>query len=147
MFNLWKQRALSDTVASQLVGHDHTRDILKALQQPSKESFGCFGIAPRLNEDVHHDAVLIHGTPEIMLHAVDPDEHLIKVPLVTGPRTTVAQADGEALAELLAPATNGLIRDGDAALGQQEFNIWQKETCVQHVGQSTQDRPARLQIS
>jgi hypothetical protein len=43
-----------------LFGHDHTRHILKVFQQPSKESFGGFGIPPRLNEDAEHDAVLIH---------------------------------------------------------------------------------------
>ena len=123
MFNLWKQLALGDAVASQLIGHNHARHILKAFQQPSKETFGCFGIPPRLNEDVEHDAVLIHGTPKIVLHALNPDEHLIKVPLVTGPRTTAAQTVGKGLAEFLAPAPDGLIRDDDAPLSQQEFNI------------------------
>src|ERR1700692_574317 len=103
MFNLWKQLELGDAVASQLIGHDHARHVLKVFQQPSKETFGCFGIPPRLNEDVEHDAVLIHGAPKIVLRALDPDEHLIiKVPLVTGPRTMAARAAGKGLAEFLA---------------------------------------------
>jgi hypothetical protein len=69
---------------------------LKVLQQPSKESFGCFGIPSWLNQYVEHDTVLVHSTPKTVLHALDPHEHLIKVPLVTGPRTTSAQAVGEA---------------------------------------------------
>ena len=84
MFDLGKQFALSHTVASQLIGHDHARNILKAFQQTSEETFGSFGIPPWLSEDVEHDAVLIHGAPKIVLHALDPDEHLIQVPLVTG---------------------------------------------------------------
>ena len=64
MFDLGEQFALSHTVASQLIGHDHAWHILRAFQQPSKEMFGYFGIPPRLNEDVEHDAVLIHGTPK-----------------------------------------------------------------------------------
>jgi hypothetical protein len=40
--------------------------------------------APVLNKDVEHNAVLIHGTPEIVLHTLDPDEHLVEIPLVTG---------------------------------------------------------------
>jgi len=127
MFNLGKQLPLSHTVASQLVSHDHARHILKAFQQAPKEAFGCLGIPPWLNEDVEHDAILIHGTPKIVLHALNPDEHLIKVPLVTGLWTTAAQAIGKALAELLAPAPNGLIGDNDATLRQQEFNISKAE--------------------
>src|SRR6202035_4122489 len=65
------------------------------------------------------------------LHALNPDEHLIKVPLVTGPWTTAAQAVGEALAEFLAPAPNGLIGDDDAPLRQQKLNIPQAE--AEHV--------------
>ena len=33
-----------------------------------------------LNEDVEHNAGLIHGAPKIVLHAPDPDEHLVQVP-------------------------------------------------------------------
>jgi hypothetical protein len=31
-----------------------------------------------LHEDVQRDPVLIHGTPEIVLHSSNPDEHLIQ---------------------------------------------------------------------
>jgi hypothetical protein len=55
------------TVASQLVRHHHPRHILRALQQPLEEPPSAFGIRPALNEDVEHDAVLIHVTPEILL--------------------------------------------------------------------------------
>ena len=33
-----------------------------------------------LHEDVQRDPVLIQGTPEIVLHSSNPDEHLIQVP-------------------------------------------------------------------
>ena len=91
MFNLGKQLALSRTVTSQLVSHDHARHILKAFQQAPKEAFGGTGAPPWLNEDVEHDAVLIHGAPKIVLHTLNPNEHLIKVPLVTSPWTTAAR--------------------------------------------------------
>ena len=131
MFNLRKQCALSHAVASQFVGHDHARHILKAFQQPAKEPFGRFGVPPRLNEDVEHDAVLIHGAPKIMLHALDPNEHLVQMPLVTGPWTTAAQAGGKGLTELLAPAPNCLIGHNNATLGQQKLNISKAE--AEHV--------------
>jgi hypothetical protein len=82
MLNLRKQLAPRHTVALKFIGHDHAWHVIHALQQPSEKPFGRLAISPWLNEDVEHDAVLIHGTPQIMLHALDPDEHLIHVPLV-----------------------------------------------------------------
>ena len=88
-------------------------------------------VPPWLNEDVKHDAILIHGTPKIMLHALNADEHLIEMPLVTASRTTAARASGKDLAKLFGPTTNGLIGDDDATLGQKELNIPQTE--AEHV--------------
>ena len=127
MFNLEKELALYHAVAAQLISDDYTRHILKALQQPSKKSFGGFGIPPWLNEYVEYNAVLIHRTPKVMLHALDPDEHLIKVPLVTGPRTAAAQSAREGLAELLAPTPNRLVGEDHAPFKQKQLNIPQAE--------------------
>jgi hypothetical protein len=70
-----KQAALSDIIASQLARRDHSRHILQLCQQPPEEALGSISIAPvRLNKDVQHNAVLTHGTLEIVLHALDPDE-------------------------------------------------------------------------
>ena len=74
MLDTGKQMTLSDAVASQLVSHDHPRQILQAFQQSSEEALGGVGIAPVLNKDVEHNAILIHGTPKVVLHALDPDE-------------------------------------------------------------------------
>ena len=76
MFNLEKKLVLGNAVAWQLVSHDHARHVIKALQQPPEKAFGCFGMLPRLNEDIEHDAILIHGVPKIVQHALDPDKHL-----------------------------------------------------------------------
>ena len=54
-------------------------------QQAFKEALGRSSIATLLHQDVEHDAILVHYTPEIMQHAVDPQEYLIKVPGVTWP--------------------------------------------------------------
>jgi hypothetical protein len=58
-----------------------------------------------------------------MLDAPDPNGHLIRMPLVTGPTTTAAQAVGKAFAKFLAPTPNSLIRDDNVPLGQQQLNI------------------------
>jgi hypothetical protein len=42
-----------------------------------KESFRSALITVRLNQNVDHVAVLIHGTPEILLLAVDANEYFV----------------------------------------------------------------------
>src|SRR5258708_3674782 len=66
-----------------------------------------------------------------MLLALDPDEHLIKVPLVTGPRAASTQAAGEGLAEFLAPTPHRLMGDDDAPFSQKQLDIPQAE--AEHV--------------
>jgi hypothetical protein len=53
-----------------------------------------------------------------MLHALDANEHLVKAPLAAGQRLAATRAVGEALAEFLAPAPNGLIGDDDATFSE-----------------------------
>jgi hypothetical protein len=50
-----------------------------AAQQSSKESFRSALIPTRLNQDVDQIAVLIHGTPQILLLAVDSNENFVQV--------------------------------------------------------------------
>ena len=123
MLDIRKQAALSDTVAPQLVSHDHPWHVLQACKQPSEEALGGIGVSPFLNKDIEHNAVLIDGTPQIMLHSLDPDEHLIDVPLVPGSWSAAAKAFCEGLAKLLAPPTNRLIGDDDATFSQKQLNI------------------------
>jgi hypothetical protein len=82
VFSFWVQLALSHAVASQLISHDRTRHILQAFQQSPEKALGHFGIPSRLNQDVEHNAVLVHSAPQIMLHTLEPDERLIKIPLI-----------------------------------------------------------------
>src|SRR6188474_1490784 len=84
VFDIGQDLALRHAIALELIGHDHARHILQALQQLLEEALGGFAIAPALHQDVEHDAVLIHRTPEIMQLALDAHEHLIHVPLVPG---------------------------------------------------------------
>jgi hypothetical protein len=63
-----KHLTLSDAIAAQLVGHNHPRLVLQTRQQPFEEALCRLAIAPRLNEDIEHNAILIDGTPEAMLH-------------------------------------------------------------------------------
>jgi hypothetical protein len=58
---------------------------------------------PALDQNVQHDAVLIHSAPEIMLLAGDLENDLIEMPLVAGPGQPPADDVGELLAELERP--------------------------------------------
>jgi len=127
VFHTRKQLALSDAIAAQLVGHDHPRHILQALQKSPEEALGSVGIAPGLNKDIEHDAVLIDGAPEIVLYTLDPDEDFVHVPLVPRPWPAASHAVGEMRAEFLAPASHRLVGDDYAALSQEQPNIPQAQ--------------------
>ena len=127
MLDAGKQVALRHTIAFQLVGHDDPRYILQTLQKPLEEALRGVRIAPGLNQNVERDTILIDGAPEIVLHAADPDEDFVHVPLVPWPWPTASQAVGKALAEFLAPAPYGLVRDDDGPLGQKQLDVPQAE--------------------
>ena len=80
MFCVGKQLSLSESIAAHFVGHDHTRLILQTIQQPLEKTLGGVGIAPRLNQDVERNAILIDGSPEVVLNTPDPNEFFIQKP-------------------------------------------------------------------
>ena len=131
VLDIGKQVAPRHAVAPQLISYDHPRYILQTLQQPAEEALGGLSIAPILNKDVEDNAVLIDGTPEIVLHPLDLEEHFIHMQLVPGAWPTAAQAIGETLAEFLAPPPHSLVGDRDAPLGQEQLDVTQAE--AEHV--------------
>ena len=109
MLDTGQQASLCHTIASQLIGDDHSRHKLQALQQTLEEPLGGFPITPLLDQNIEDETILIHGTPQVMLNALDPDEHLVEMPFIARTGTTAAQTIGKALAEFLAPASHGLV--------------------------------------
>jgi hypothetical protein len=91
---------LGRPIRFQLIRDHHTGSPALPLQQLAEQAFGRLPIATALNQDIKHDAVLIHGAPEIMLLAGYLEHHLIKMPLVAGPGQPPADNVGELLAEL-----------------------------------------------
>jgi len=82
MFHPWQDLPLCGGVAAQLVRDDHARHLPQTAQQLAKETLGGLCIAPALDEDVEHVAVLVDRAPEIMRLALDADEHLVHEPFV-----------------------------------------------------------------
>ena len=62
--------------------------------------------------------MLVHRAPQIVQHAMDADEHLIKMPGIAGLRSSPAQLPGEVGTELQAPMPDALMGHNDAAFGQ-----------------------------
>jgi hypothetical protein len=58
---------------SSLIGHDHPRRILQAIPKAPEAALGRATIAPILNKNVEDNAMLIDGTPELVLCSLDSD--------------------------------------------------------------------------
>ena len=58
---------------------------------------------------------------------MDAQKHLIKAPGITWLRSPPTQPSGEVGAEPVAPPADALMRDHDAALGQDQLNIARTE--------------------
>ena len=129
------QLLLRRRIARQLVrDHDPRRPAL-LLEQRAQQALGRLLVAPALDQNVEHDAVLIHGTPEIMLLAGDLEHDFIQMPLVAGPGQPPPDDIGELLAELQAPLADGLVADLEAAEGQHLHDHAQGERKAEPEGQ------------
>jgi hypothetical protein len=91
------------TVAAQAVGDEAARLVLQPVQQSLEKALCGGGIPAILHEDIEHDPVLVHRPPEIVQHAIDPDEHLVKVPGVSGPGPPPSEPFGEFRTKFPAP--------------------------------------------
>ena len=122
MPDIGQDRSLSDAIATQTVGDEPPRRVLQPTQQVLEETLGCGAIPPVLHQNVQHDAVLVHRTPQIMQRAADADEHFVEMPGVSRLRPSPAKPFGEVGTELQAPVPNALVCYQDAAFGQDQLD-------------------------
>jgi hypothetical protein len=113
----------SRAIAAQLIGDQHTWDILASLEQFPKELLGSLFVPSALHQDIEHIAMLINCSPEIVQLGVDAEKDLVKVPFVAGLGTTSTQLLGRVLAKFLAPLPDRFIAEDDPTLGHQFFDI------------------------
>ena len=121
------QLLLRGAVAAELVGDHHTRRPALPLQQLAQQALGGPLVAPALDQHIQHQPVLIHGTPQPVLHPGDLDGDLVEVPLVTSTGQPPPDPVGELLAEPERPLPHGLVAHDDAAGGQHLLDHAQAE--------------------
>jgi hypothetical protein len=93
------------------------------LWETAQEGFRCLLVAPRLDEEVEDDPLLVHRPPEPVLLPLALQLHLVAVPRVAWSGTAPPHPVGEGLPDLPAPPTDGLVADLDPALGQQFLHV------------------------
>ena len=67
---------LRRAIGFQLIRDHDARSPALPLQELAQQPLGRLLVAPALDQNVQHDAVLIHGAPEIMLLAGDLEDDL-----------------------------------------------------------------------
>ena len=82
----------------------------------------------RLQQNIDHIPVLIHGTPQILLSTVDSDEEFVQIPGVTEAALFPLKTSGIVGSEFPAPLPDSFIRNNDSAFGQKIFNITEAQT-------------------
>ncbi len=122
---------MRNPVAPQAVGDQAPGLILETGKQPLEETLGGGGVPPILDQDVEHDPLLIHRSPEVMQLAVDANEHLVQMPGVAWPRPSAPQLGRVARAELQALAPDALVAHHHAPFGQDQLDIPQAQ--AEHV--------------
>src|SRR5215472_10249979 len=124
----WQDRSTGSSIAFQLVGDDPEWLLALTAQQSAKEPLGCTLIAARLQQNIDDITILIHGTPKILLPAVDSDEEFVQIPGITETTLFLLQTSGIVGSEFPAPSPDGFIRNNDSAFGQQIFHIPEAQT-------------------
>ena len=127
MLHIGQQSTACDAVAAQAIGDDALRLILQPLQQAFEEPIDSNTIALLLHQDVQHDPMLIDRTPEIVLHTVQAEKHLIQMPRIAWPRPASMQPPGKVSTELAAPEADALVGDHHAPFSQDQFDVAQAE--------------------
>jgi hypothetical protein len=90
-------------------------------------------VAPALDKDVQHVAVLADRAPQLPPLAVDLHEHLVQVPLVTDPGLSAAQPGRVRGSELGAPLPDRPVGDDHTADEHELLNLAeaQREAVIQ----------------
>ncbi len=121
--SIGQDRSRGGRITKELVRDQPPRPFPLAGQDLAEEACRGSSVAAPLHKDLEHVAVLVHGSPQIVLLPGDLDEYFVNVPSVAELAFATLQRPLIARPERQAPAANGLVRDLDPALGKKVFNI------------------------
>ena len=127
MADIRQDRSLSDTIAAQAISDEASRLVPQPVQEALEETLGGRAVSTILYQNVEYHPVLVDCAPQIVQHAADADEHLIKMPGIAGLRSAPAQPPGKVSTELQAPMPDALMGHHDAAFGEDQFDVPQAE--------------------
>src|SRR5215831_4115404 len=108
--NAWHDRSTGSSIAFQLVGDDPEWLLALTAQQSAKEPLGCTLMAARLQQNIDDITILIHGTPKILLPAVDSDEEFVQIPGITEASLFLLKTSGIVGPEFPAQLSDGFLR-------------------------------------
>ena len=77
----------------------------------------------RLKQNVDDVAILIHGTPKVLLLAVDSHEKFIHMPAIAETPLPLPKTPCIVSPKLLTPVPNRFVGNNDASLCQQIFDV------------------------
>ena len=100
--------AMRRRVAAKLVGNQTPRRPALPFQQLAEKACGGTPIAPGLDEDVDHIAVLVNGTPQILPPALDVHEQFVQVPGVAQASSPAPERTGVRRTECPTPLPKAL---------------------------------------
>ena len=115
-------------VAPKLVRDQTPWSTTLPFQQLAEEALGRTPIAPWLDQDIDHVAVLVDCPPEILLAPVDVHEQFVQVPRVAQAFLPVPEDPGVRRTEPSTPRPNRFVGYGDAPLSEEIFSIAETQT-------------------
>ena len=123
-------------IAPQLVGDQLPGWLSLMLQHLTKESRSGSTISTLANQNIDHVSILIDSSPQIEVLTSDFDEELIYMPDVAEWPLLLPQIASIGRTELQTPISNCLVRNDDASLSKQLFDISkaQREPMLQPDG-------------
>lgn len=110
-------------IAAKFVRYELPRYLALMFQRPTKESFSGSTVSALGDQNIDNVPILINRPPQVVELAPDRDEQLIYVPDITQSSLFPAQRSSIGRPKLEAPVPDGFVRDGNAALGEEFFDI------------------------
>jgi hypothetical protein len=123
VFDARQDLLFGGAIAAEFIRDDDPRHIPQALQQLAEESFRRVLVPPALHQDIEDMAILIDRPPQIVAFTPHAEKHLIQMPFVARSRAPAAQLIGIGLPKFPTPLSHRLIRQDDATLGHELFDI------------------------